>query len=131
MGGLAVAGAFLLDIRVGIVAWLAAAAHEIPQELGDFAALYHSGLTKKRALTLNLFSAMAFPLGGMAAFVMSFKFNTDFLIAFAAGNFLYIGASDLVPEVNRARTAKENIIHFLAFAGGMGFLALIHEIFKT
>lgn len=74
----AAAGAFLLDIRVGIVAWLA----EVPQELGDFGALVHSGLTKKRALSLNLVSALAFPLGGMAAFAMSFKFNTDFLIAF-------------------------------------------------
>jgi len=130
LGGLAIGGTFLVDIRLGIATWLAAAAHEIPQELGDFAALVHSGMAKRRALLLNFISALTFPLGGIVAYAVSSQINTDFLIAYAAGNFLYIGASDLVPEVNKARTAKENIVHFFAFLAGLVLLFLIRLILE-
>lgn len=129
LGGLAVAGTFLVDIRLGIATWIAAAAHEIPQELGDFGALVYSGWSKKKALLWNFISALMFPIGALIAYAVSFHFNTDFLIAFAAGNFIYIGASDLVPEVNKARTASKNVLHFTAFASGMVFLLLIRLAF--
>ena len=122
LGGLAVAGAFLVDIRLGIAAWLAAAAHEVPQELGDFGALVHSGWSKKKALLWNCISALMFPVGGLITCAVSSHINTDFLIAFAAGNFIYIGASDLIPEVNKARTIPQSIIHFTAFTAGLLFL---------
>jgi zinc and cadmium transporter len=125
LGGLAVAGTFLLDIRLGIATWLAAAAHEVPQELGDFAALVHGGWTTRRALRANFLSALMFPVGALLTYAVSFHMNTDFLIAFGAGNFLYIGAADLVPEVNRSRTAADNIRHFAAFAAGLGILLAI------
>ncbi len=64
IGGLAIAGAFIVDIRLGITAWVAAAAHEIPQELGDFGVLIHSGWSKTGALALNVLSALTFLLGG-------------------------------------------------------------------
>lgn len=130
LGGLAVAGAFLVDIRLGVAAWIAAAAHEVPQELGDFGALVHSGWSKKRALLWNFISGLMFPVGGLITFAVSSHIHTDFLIAFAAGNFIYIGASDLVPEVNKARTISKNIVHFTAFAIGMLFLLLIRLFFK-
>jgi zinc and cadmium transporter len=130
LGGLAVAGAFLVDIRLGIAAWLAAAAHEVPQELGDFGALVHGGWSKKKALLWNFISALMFPVGGLITCAVSSHINTDFLIAFAAGNFIYIGASDLVPEVNKARTISKNIIHFTAFTVGLAFLLAIRLLFK-
>lgn len=129
LGGLAVAGTFLVDIRLGIATWLAAAAHEVPQELGDFGALVYSGWSKKKALFWNFISALMFPLGAVLTYAVSFHMNTDFLIAFAAGNFIYIGASDLVPEVNKARTVLQNVVHFTAFAAGMIFLLLIRLLF--
>jgi zinc and cadmium transporter len=119
IGGVAVAGAFLIDIRLGIAAWLAAAAHEVPQELGDFAVLIHSGWSKSRALMLNVFSALTFPLGGLLAYLASFQFDVSFLVPFAAGNFIYIAASDLVPEVNKHREIGANILHFAAFLTGI------------
>ncbi len=122
LGGMAVAGAFLADIRLGVSTWIAAAAHEVPQELGDFGALLHGGWTKKRALVMNFISALMFPAGSLVTYALSLNINTDFLIAFAAGNFLYIGASDLVPEVNKSRTISENIVHFLSFSSGIGLL---------
>ncbi len=128
LGGMAVAGAFLVDIRLGIATWIAAAAHEVPQELGDFGALVYSGWSRKRALLWNFISALMFPVGALMTCVVSFSFNTDFLIAFAAGNFIYIGASDLVPEVNKARTLSKNVVHFAAFVGGLLFLLAIRNL---
>ncbi|MFA5167341.1 MAG: ZIP family metal transporter [Candidatus Omnitrophota bacterium] len=130
LGGLSIAGVFLVDIRLGIATWLAAAAHEIPQELGDFGALVHAGWDKKKALFWNFISALLFPAGALITCAVSRHINTDFLIAFAAGNFIYIGASDLVPEVNKARSVSKNIIHFTAFAIGLLLLLMIRLLFK-
>lgn len=130
LGGLAVAGTFLVDIRLGIATWIAAAAHEVPQELGDFGALVYSGWSRKKALFWNFISALLFPVGALITCAVSFHINTDFLIAFAAGNFIYIGASDLVPEVNRARTGKQNVIHFVSFATGILFLLMVRFWFE-
>ena len=130
LGGLAVAGAFLVDIRLGVATWIAAAAHEVPQELGDFGALVHSGWSKKKALLWNLISGLMFPVGGLITYAVSSQIHTDFLIAFAAGNFIYIGASDLVPEVNKARTLLRNIVHFTAFSAGLVLLLAVRLFFK-
>lgn len=125
MGGLAVAGAFILDVRVGITTWLAAAAHEVPQELGDFGVLVHGGWRKGRALVFNVLSAATFLIAGILAYVASFQIDVTFLLPFAAGNFIYIAASDLVPEVNKDHGLPVNILHFAAFAGGLVLLYVL------
>lgn len=122
LGGLAIAGTFLIDIRLGVVSWLAAAAHEVPQELGDFGVLVHGGWSKKQALLFNLFSALTFLAGSLLAYTASFAVDVAWLVPFAAGNFLYIGASDLVPEVNKHPDAKTNLLHLSAFLLGLGLL---------
>jgi zinc and cadmium transporter len=122
LGGLAIAGTFLIDIRLGITSWLAAAAHEIPQELGDFGVLVHGGWSKKRALVFNVLSGLTFLLGGLVTYALSFQMDVSWLIPFAAGNFLYIGASDLVPEVNKHDDLKANAVHLLAFVLGLALL---------
>jgi zinc and cadmium transporter len=108
IGGLAVAGAFLIDIRVGISAWIAAAAHEVPQELGDFGILIHGGWKKGRALLYNLLSALTFLIGGLIAYSASLKTDVTFLLPFAAGNFIYIAAADLIPEIKHEESASPN-----------------------
>ena len=128
IGGLAIAGTFLIDIRLGIMAWLAAAAHEIPQELGDFGVLVHGGWNKGKALLFNVLSALTFLVGGLTSYMVSFKLNVDFLVPFAAGNFLYIGASDLVPEVNKHSDSIANLIHFLSFGAGIALMWAIKAI---
>jgi zinc and cadmium transporter len=122
LGGLGVAGVFLVDLRLGLAAWLAAAAHEVPQELGDFGVLIHGGWTKGRALLFNLLSGLTFLLGGLVAWSLSRAIEVDALVAFAAGNFVYIGASDLVPEVNKHRSVPAALVHFAAFAAGLALL---------
>jgi zinc and cadmium transporter len=119
LGGLAIAGTFLIDVRLGITAWLAAAAHEVPQELGDFGVLVHGGWSKRRALVFNVLSGLTFLLGGLVTYSLSAQLDTTWLIPFAAGNFLYIGAVDLVPEIGKHDKLKSNLIHVLAFLTGI------------
>ncbi|MHB1224687.1 MAG: ZIP family metal transporter [Gemmatimonadaceae bacterium] len=71
LGGLAVAAAFMADVRLGLRAWIAAAAHEVPQELGDFAVLVHGGWSPRRALLFNLLSTSTFLVGGLVAYALS------------------------------------------------------------
>ena len=130
LGGLGVAGVFLIDARLGFAAWLAAAAHEVPQELGDFGVLIHGGWNKRTALLLNLASGLTFLLGGMIAYVMSSRIDVEFLVPFAAGNFIYIGASDLVPEVNKHRNVSTNFLHFGAFVAGIALLWAIRVVLE-
>jgi zinc and cadmium transporter len=122
LGGLSIAGVFLVDIRLGIAAWLAAAAHEIPQELGDFGVLIHGGWKKRTALLFNLLSGLTFLVGGLVAYAASLRLDVRWLVPLAAGNFLYIGASDLVPEVNKAHSFATSLGHFVMFGAGLGLL---------
>jgi zinc and cadmium transporter len=128
LGGLAVGAAFVADIRVGLTIWLAAAAHEVPQELGDFGVLIHGGWSRARALTFNLLSSATFLAGGVVAWAVSARFDTSWLLGFAAGNFLYIGASDLVPEVNHHRDLRTSALHFVAFTAGAGLLVALKVV---
>lgn len=131
IGGCAIAGAFIADIRLGVMAWLAAAAHEIPQELGDFGVLLHGGWGKRRALLFNVLSALTFLLGGILTYLLSFNMNVAWLIPFAAGNFLYIGASDLVPEVKAHADPGVNIVNFLCFSTALAGMLWVKLALET
>lgn len=122
LGGLAVGAAFIIDIRVGLVAWLVAAAHEIPQELGDFGLLIHSGWPRSRALVFNVLSASTFLLGGLVAYAVSGGIDVAVLVPFAAGNFIYIAMADLVPQLTTDPGARAKTRHTLAFIAGLGLM---------
>jgi zinc and cadmium transporter len=119
LGGLGIASTFMLDARAGVVAWLGAAAHEVPQELGDFAILVHGGWTRRRALGWNLLSALTFPLGAILAFIASHRFAVAGLVLFGAGNFIYIAASDLIPEIKGHASLGGALLHFGLFLVGL------------
>lgn len=129
IGGMAVAGAFLADVRLGILTWAAAAAHEIPQELGDFGVLIQGGWSKRRALGFNLLSALTFPLGGLITYAAAQSLDVTILIPFAAGNFIYIAAADLIPEIKSHTSLKQNAIHFACFSLGLLLLYASHVLF--
>ena len=120
--GIAIAAAFLVDVRLGLTAWLAAAAHEIPQELGDFAVLLHGGWSKRRALAFNLLSSLTFLAGGLLTYAASAALDVSYLVPFAAGTFLYIGATDLVPEINKQDNARGNVLSFAMFLAGAALM---------
>lgn len=122
IGGLAVGASFLLAIPVGISAWFAAVAHEVPQELGDFAVLVHSGWRPRRALVANLVSALSFPVGAVTAYFAAGLVDVTILVPFAAGNFVYIGATDLLPQITRRENVQEKVVHTLLLLAGLGLL---------
>jgi zinc and cadmium transporter len=122
IGGLAVGGAFVVDVRVGIVAWLVAAAHEVPQELGDFGVLMHSGWRRRSALLWNVASASTFLVGSLVAYGIADRFEVAYLLPFAAGNFVYIAAADLLPEIASEERARDKVETTLAFLAGLVIL---------
>ncbi len=125
IGGVAVAAALIVDIRLGITTWLVAAAHEVPQELGKYGVLLRGGWSRGRALVVSFLSSLTFLVGGVFAYAVSFELDLGFLVPFAAGNFLYIAASDLVPEVNRHHQLGVNVLHFASFSAGIALLLAI------
>lgn len=99
----------MVDIRVGVVTWLVAAAHEVPQELGDFGILVHSGWRRRAALAWNFASALTFLVGALLAYGLSGRIDVAHLLPFAAGNFIYVAAADLLPEItSETRTATSS-----------------------
>jgi zinc and cadmium transporter len=127
IGGLGIASTFLMNPAAGIAAWCAAVAHEVPQELGDFAILLHSGWTPRSALRWNFISAFTFPLGAVLAWMVAQSLSVAGLVLFASGNFLYIAASDLVPEIKASTSFRSAALGFGWFAAGLlGMLALAH-----
>ncbi|WP_017597031.1 ZIP family metal transporter [Nocardiopsis lucentensis] len=129
LGGLAVGGAFVVDVRLGIVTWLVAAAHEIPQELGDFGILVHSNWRPVRALAFNLFSALPFLGGGLIAYTAADSVDVAVLLPFAAGNFVYIAIADLLPEVTTTPPEGGTGQNLAVFALGLGALLALAALF--
>jgi zinc and cadmium transporter len=125
IGGLSVGASFVVDVRLGVTTWLAAAAHEVPQELGDFGVLVHGGWRKASALLYNFLSGLTFLIGGVLVYAVSSEIDVSFLVPFAAGNFLYIAAADLVPEIKASDTMGRSVAHLVSFAAGLGILLLI------
>jgi zinc and cadmium transporter len=125
VGGLAVGSVFVLDTRLGVVTWLVAAAHEVPQELGDFGILVHSGWSRRSALLFNVLSGLTFLVGGLIAYGLSGHVDVAVLVPFAAGNFVYIAMTDLLPEVSTSAAAGDKAVHSTAFGTGLVLLLVV------
>ena len=91
--------------------------------------LIHSGWTKRKALLLNLASGMTFLVGGMIALAVSGTMDISFLVPFAAGNFIYIGASGLIPIVRKHENLSVNTVNFCLFITGITIMLLIRILF--
>jgi zinc and cadmium transporter len=128
IGGLAIGASFLVGPDVGLITWMAAAAHEIPQELGDFAILVRGGWNRWAALVANFVSAATILPGALLAYVLSAEADMAPLLSFAAGNFLYVAASDLIPEVKHDRRLRNTLVHFAAFAGGVALILVTRAV---
>jgi zinc and cadmium transporter len=112
--GIIIAGSFIASFELGIASVIAIVIHEIPQEIGDFGVLVHGGMRKKQALFFNFLTALAAVLGGIAGFfvITYFEVSLSFLLAFAAGGFIYIAASDLIPELRKEQKLARSLLHF-------------------
>jgi len=125
--GLIIAASFVVAFPIGVVTALVVALHEIPQEIGDFGVLVYGGFKKTKALFLNFLSATTVILGGIVGFLLSEKIGQSiiFLLPFAAGNFIYIASSDLIPEIKHKENLKRSITYFLVFLLGIALMLLI------
>jgi len=122
LGGFAVGYAYVIDIRLGVVTWLVAAAHEVPQEIGDFGILVHSGWRKGPALVCNMLSASTILVGSVVAYLISAELNVVALLPFAAGNFLYIALAVLFRELTTGRAPHERVVLTVGVAVGLALL---------
>jgi zinc and cadmium transporter len=125
--GLILGAAYLISIPAGIATTIALILHEIPQEIGDFGVLLHGGFSKSKALFLNFVTALSAVAGVVIALVLgSLIENIDlFLIPFAAGTFIYIAGSDLIPELHKETEVKKSAIQFLFLVLGIAIMFLL------
>lgn len=129
--GVAIAASTLVSIPTGIMTALAAIAHEIPQEAGDFGILLAAGHSRRKALSLNAISALGGLLGAalMLIFGASVPMAQPYVLAFAAGNFLYVALSDLVPHLHRGEAEPGNLGQAVLIALGLATIAGLHQLF--
>lgn len=126
--GLAIGSAFVIDTRLGLITWLVIAAHEVPQEMGDFGILVHSGWGRGSALVYNMLSALTVLLGGLVAYATSTSLNVALLLPFAAGNFIYIALVDLIPELTTTPVPHEKAVLTAGFAVGLGLMLALAAV---
>lgn len=123
--GVVIAAAFLVTPALGIATALAVIAHEIPQELGDFAILLHSGMRKTRAFAYNLISSLAALPGVLAGWFWldEMREAIPYVLAFSAASFIYIAVADLVPGLHKQTGAKAMLKQLVLMLAGIGTIA--------
>ncbi len=124
LDGIAIGAAFLISVPTGIVAALAVAAHEIPQEIGDFGLLLKYGYSRKKVIIVNIVSALMSTVGALVTFGLGSEANLPLgqILAITAGMFIYIAASDLIPTIHE--TAKGRANYFAAILLLIGVLTV-------
>lgn len=116
--GIAIAAGFLVDVPTGIAVTIAVAAHEIPQEIGDFGLLLSKGMAKSKVVAVNIFSALATTVAAVGFFVagQSLELRLDIVLGLVAGFFIYIAVSDIIPSIHEHESKQ--------FAGPMTLLLI-------
>jgi zinc and cadmium transporter len=125
--GVIVAAAFLVDIHLGIVTALAIIAHEIPQEVGDFLILLHSGYSKAQALRVNVLSSLAMLAGGVLAYfaLQSVQSIVPTLLALAAASMIYVAVADLIPGLHKRTQLRDTVQQVALIMLGVGSIFLV------
>ena len=127
--GVLIAAAFMTDIHLGIVTSLAVAAHEIPQEVGDFAVLLHNGFSRSRALLYNILTSLTTLIGAGAAYygLREAEAALPFILAIAASSFIYIAVADLIPGLHKRLEAHVTVQQILLIAAGVFTIHFAHS----
>jgi len=125
--GIIIAGAFIADFRLGVVTTLAIIAHEIPQEIGDFLILLHSGYSRTRALLLNFLSGVATLIGALIGYYALSMLQgwTPVLLGLAGASMLYVAMSDLIPGLHKRAEIGATLQQLVLIGLGIGSVALI------
>ncbi|MFH0855884.1 MAG: ZIP family metal transporter [Candidatus Omnitrophota bacterium] len=124
--GIAISASFVISIKLGIATTLAIILHEIPKELGNFGVLIYGGFSRSRALFYNFISALAAIIGALAGYFISDSIHgfSNFIMPLTAGGFIYIAASDLIPEIHKEKDQARATLAFISFLFGVMFMAL-------
>jgi zinc and cadmium transporter len=127
--GLVIAAAFLTSIPLGVAASLAVIAHEIPQEVGDFAILLDNGYRRTKAIVLNGLSAATTLPGAVVAYfwLAEMRSAVPYILAISAASFIYIAVADLVPGLHRQVTAAASLRQLVLLLAGIGTIAIFHH----
>jgi zinc and cadmium transporter len=128
--GVLIAAAFLTDVQLGIVTSLAVAAHEIPQEVGDFAILLDSGYSRGKALFYNVLASFTTVLGGVLAYfsLENLHDSLPYFLALAASSFIYIAVADLIPSLHTKTDMKTSLQQIALIAAGVLLICSLHGI---
>lgn len=130
LDGILIAAAYSVDVHTGMVATVAVLAHELPQEIGDFAVLVQAGYSTKKALLFNLLSALASVIGCVLVLLIpSVGVEVSkYILPLAAGGFLYIALADLIPELNTKTSPKRSFFQVLAMVAGIVIMWLLLDL---
>ncbi len=130
--GVLIAAAFLVDVKLGMVTALAIISHEIPQEVGDFLILLHSGYSKKQAFVFNLVSSLATLIGGLIAyFALQFVMGwIPYILGLAAASMLYVAVADLIPSLHKRTELKATIGQVLLISLGVSTIWIAHVLLE-
>lgn len=128
--GIIIAASFLVSIPLGVASAMAVFFHEIPQEIGDFGSLIYGGFTRGKALFFNFLTATSAILGATLVLVINLSEESivGFLIPFAAGGFIYIAGTDLIPELHKHTEAKKGIFQLITFLMGVGLMLALLKL---
>jgi len=132
LDGLIMAASFVASIPLGITTTIAISTHEIPQEIGDFGVLIYGGFSKKKALMLNFIIALTAVIGGIVGYIISSRIENVvlYILPFAAGGFIYIAATDLVPEIKKELNMKKYMATLIVFILGILIMLVTKYVFS-
>ena len=116
---------YLVSPTGGLATTVAVVLHEIPQELGDFGILVHSGVEPKKALRLNLLTGSTALLGAVLALVSGKALSGELLLPIAAGAFIYIASTDLLPELHKEPEPGKSLLQICALLAGVGVMVAL------
>ena len=128
--GVVIAAAFLADAALGVAATVAIVAHALPQQVGDFAVLVHSGYTRPRAFAVNVATGLATLVGALGAYfaLADMQQALPVVLALAAASLLYVAVADLIPSLHRRPEPLETAKQSLLIAAGIGVIAAVHAL---
>lgn len=129
--GMIIAASFTVGVHVGVATTVAVIFHELPQEMGDYGILIYAGFEKTRALILNFAAALSVVVGGVFAsfFLGTVEALSGTLIAFSAGAFIYLAASELIPELKEEDDFRRSLVQFAVFMLGMALIWYLGILF--
>ena len=130
--GILIASAFMVDVKLGIVTSIAIIAHEIPQEVGDFLILLHSGYSKKKAFLFNLVSSFATLVGGVAAYfaLQTLQAWVPYILSLAAASLLYVSVADLIPSLHKRTELSASISQLSLILCGVSTIWFVDYLLK-